>query len=222
MPHPPHWSYYMSLEDDLIETDRYVEIGEDNLDTYSTQFTRLLLAAASEVDVVAKTLCGQIDPHGKHKNIDDYRKVIAPNFPAISTVQMGIEWNPLRIKPWAPWTGANPSSPDWWRAYNGVKHERNANFKSGNLRNALGAIAGLYCLVRHLEEDRGRPRPERLLKIVPSHECTANHRGRRGRPTGPRCGRDRQRLEPQRHPLVVAASAGRVRRNQEAWWNRPF
>jgi hypothetical protein len=52
MSHPPHWSYYVSLEDDLIETGRYVEICEDNFDTYSTQFTRLLLAAASEVDVV--------------------------------------------------------------------------------------------------------------------------------------------------------------------------
>ena len=61
MSHPPHWSYYMSLEDDLIETSRYVEICEDNFDTYSTRFTRLMLSAASEVDVVAKILCGQID-----------------------------------------------------------------------------------------------------------------------------------------------------------------
>ena len=47
---------------------RHVEICEDNLDIYSTQFTRLLLSAASEVDVVAKILCGQIDPHGTHGN----------------------------------------------------------------------------------------------------------------------------------------------------------
>lgn len=168
MPHPPHWSYDMSLEDDLIEMNRYVEICEDNFDTYSTQFTRLLLAAASEVDVVAKTLCGQIDPKSKHPNIDDCRKVIAAIFPAIPCIQMGIEWNPLRIKPWASWKGPTPSSPDWWRAYNAVKHERNATFKSGNLRNALEAIAGLYCLVRHLQEDKGRPRPERFLRIVAS------------------------------------------------------
>src|SRR5436190_17810956 len=101
--HPPHWSYYLSLEDDLIETSRYVEICEDNFDTYSTQFTRLLLAAASEVDVVAKILCGQIDPHGKHRNIDDYRNVIATAFPAIPRIEMGIQWNRVRVKPWASW-----------------------------------------------------------------------------------------------------------------------
>ena len=74
MSHPPHWSYYMSLEDDLIETGRYVEICEDNFDTYSTHFTRLLLAAASEVDVVAKMLCGQINPQGSFANIDNYKR----------------------------------------------------------------------------------------------------------------------------------------------------
>jgi len=168
MPHPPHWSYYFSLEDDLIETMRYVEICEDNFDTYSTQFTRLLLAAASEVDVIAKLLCNQIDAASKPKNIDDYRQIIVAAFKAIPAIQMGIEWNPLRIKPWESWAGPHPSNPEWWRAYNGVKHERNANFKSGNLRNALGAIGGLYCLVRHLEEDQGRPRPERFLRIVSS------------------------------------------------------
>lgn len=164
--YPPHWSYYMSLEDDLIETSRYVEICEENFATYSTQFTRLLLAAASEVDVVAKQLCRQIDPTGTHGNINDYRNVIVPKFPAIPAMQLGIQWNPVRVKPWESWGAPTPSNPDWWRAYNDVKHERNANFKSASLRNALAAIAGLHCLVRHLEEDKGQPQQSRFLRIV--------------------------------------------------------
>ncbi len=164
--HPPHWAYYVSLEDDLIETSRYVEICKDNFDTYSTQFTRLLLAAASEVDVVAKKLCLQIDTSGTHKNINDYRKVIVPKFPAIPNMQMGIQWNPVRLKPWKSWEPPTSSSPDWWQAYNDVKHKRNTHFKSANLRNALEAIAGLYCLVRHLDEDKGQPKLTRFLRIV--------------------------------------------------------
>jgi hypothetical protein len=167
MSHPPHWSYYMSLEDDLIETGRYVEICEDNFDTYSTHFTRLLLAAASEVDVVAKMLCGQINPQGSYANIDDYRETITPKFPAIPSIVMGIQWTDIRVKPWHSWAESPPSNPAWWRAYNRVKHERNNNFKEANLCNALTAIAGLYCLVRHLQQDAGRPRPERFFKIVP-------------------------------------------------------
>ena len=168
MPYPPHWAYYMSLEDDLIKTSRYVEICKDNFETYSTQFARLLLAAASEVDVVAKMVCRQIDPSGEYGNIDDYRKTIVSKFPAIPRLVLGIEWNDLRIQPWSQWAESDASSPDWWRAYNRVKHERNSHFKQGNLQNTLGAIAGLYCLVRHLEEDRGLPRPERFIKITPS------------------------------------------------------
>lgn len=168
MSHPPHWSYYMSLEDDLIEISRYVEICEDNFRTYSTQFTRLLLAAASEIDVVAKVLCGQIDPLGRRGNIDDYRNLIVPAFPAIPRIEMGIQWNVVRVRPWETWGATTPTNPDWWHAYNKVKHERNTNFKSGNLQNTLGAIAGLYCLVRHLEEDKGQPRPDRFLRVASS------------------------------------------------------
>lgn len=165
MSHPPHWAYYMSLEDDLIAMSRYVEICEDNFTTYSTQFTRLLLAAGSEVDVVTKILCEQIDPAARRNNIEDYRSVIASKFPAIPCVVMGVQWRTFRVKPWASWGAPTPSNPDWWRAYNGVKHERNMNFREGNLKNALEAIAGLYCLVRHLNEDKGRPRPDRFLRI---------------------------------------------------------
>lgn len=168
MSHPPHWSYYVSLEDDLIETGRYVEICEDNFDTYSTQFTRLLLAAGSEVDVVAKILCRQKDPNGKHENIDEYRTVITREIPALLNIELGIQWKSVRIKPWESWGASPPSNPEWWRAYNKVKHERNANFKSANLRNTLGAFAGLFCVVRHLQEDQGLPRPDRFLRIVSS------------------------------------------------------
>lgn len=164
--YPPHWAYYISLEDDLIETSRYVEICEDNFEVYSTQFTRLLLAAASEVDVVSKKLCRQIDPSSTHANINDYRKAIVPTYPAIPNIQIGIRWNPVRLKPWEAWGPPASSTPAWWHAYNGVKHERNMNFKSANLRNALEAIAGLHCLVRHLEEDKGQPKLSRFLQIV--------------------------------------------------------
>src|SRR5438552_3993818 len=119
MTYPPHWSYYMSLEDYLIETSRYVEICEDNFATYSTQFTRLLLAAASEVDVVAKTLCGQIDSNGKHQNIEDYRRLIASTFAAIPSIVLGIQWNAVRVQPWGSWAAPTASNPAWWHAYNG-------------------------------------------------------------------------------------------------------
>lgn len=173
MVHPSHWSYYISLEDDLIEASRYVEICEDNLNTYSVQFTRLLLATCSEVDVVAKTLCKEIDPSGDCDNIDDYRRLITPSFPAIPNVVFGIQWNEIRVKPWESWADARlqspanppPQSPQWWRDHNAVKHQRSLSFKQANLRNVIESLAGLHCLIRHLAADRGQPKLTRFLRI---------------------------------------------------------
>lgn len=57
-----HWRYFIALEQDLEGTTRYVEPAEDNFKTYSVEFTRLLLSACSEIDVVCKVLCQKIDP----------------------------------------------------------------------------------------------------------------------------------------------------------------
>ena len=51
----------------------------------------------------------------------------------------------IELTPWKRWE--NQENPDWWKRYNNVKHERNANFKDANLENTLNAVAGLFCLV---------------------------------------------------------------------------
>jgi hypothetical protein len=36
--------------------------------------------------------------------------------------------------------------PDWWRAYNEVKHHRHERYNSANLKNALNAVADLFLI----------------------------------------------------------------------------
>ena len=55
-----HWNYLIALERDLEVASRYVEFCQRNFDVYSIEFAHLLLAAASEVDVVAKLLCAPL------------------------------------------------------------------------------------------------------------------------------------------------------------------
>jgi len=167
MTHLPHWDYYYSLEDDLISVSRYVELSEENFETHSIHFVRLLLAAASEVDVVAKKLCGQILAGSSARNINEYCAMIVPAFAAIPTVVFGVSATKIRIQPWQAWGNIPAANPDWWRAYNDVKHERHKYFRKANLLNAMSAIAGLYCLIRHLREDTGMPKPTRFLYIAP-------------------------------------------------------
>src|SRR5207249_8817300 len=52
-----HWDYYLVLENDLLSCRRYVEFHSTNMQVYSIEFVRILLATCSEIDVVAKGLC---------------------------------------------------------------------------------------------------------------------------------------------------------------------
>ena len=114
--YPHHWSYYMSLEADLLEASRFVEICPENFRTHSVQFTRMLLAAGSEVDVMSKLLCLQLDPGANPRNIDQYRETIDRGRPALRGLVIGVQWLPVRVTPWKSWGETPPRNPEWWRA----------------------------------------------------------------------------------------------------------
>lgn len=142
-----HWNYFLALEHDLELASRYVEFCNDNMQTYSVEFAHLLLAASSEVDVVAKLLCQQLDLAAPRNNIDQYRQVLTGNIPELSAMQVFVPRYGLELTPWFNW--ASTTSPDWWRSHNNVKHERNAFFQEATLKNALNAMAALLTLVFH-------------------------------------------------------------------------
>jgi hypothetical protein len=140
-----HWQYLCSLASDVENASRYVEISPDNFETFSIEFTRILLAIGSEVDVVAKVLSGEIDPSGKHKNIGDYRTTITEKYPNLHTMKILIVLYELILTPWDKWK-INKNS-QWWEGYTNVKHHRHTHFKDANLKNTLNALAGLFVLV---------------------------------------------------------------------------
>ena len=140
-----YWQYFLAIETSLNETTRFVELTPNNYKTYSIEFARILLSASSEVDVVCKLLCQKIDATKRNKNIDDYRNIITGKYPNFYSTKVLIPRFGIELTPWEKWK--NPESPDWWKSYNSVKHERNSNFQDANLENTLNAVAGLFCLV---------------------------------------------------------------------------
>jgi len=124
---------------------RYVEFSKSNFRVYSIELAHLLFAAASEVDVVAKLLCQHIAPAAPRSNINDYKAALLPALPDLPKMEIVVQRYGLRFKPWANWSGAN--NPDWWRSYNNVKHERDANFHQANLKNSLNALGALLILI---------------------------------------------------------------------------
>ena len=147
------WNYFMALESDLERLSRYVEFTDKNFSTFSIEIAHLFLAAASEVDVVAKDLCASLDKNSKAKSIDRYRQVITNYYPDIGTYQVMIPRHGLTFTPWENW--ASEKSPLWWTSHNKVKHQRNEFYEKASLKNALNCMAALFLLDILLYLNRG-------------------------------------------------------------------
>ena len=144
-PTPIHWNYFLTLDADTTNLSRYIDFVKDNFEAYSTEMARILLTAASEVDVVAKLLCQKINKNSNANNINDYRNEITNAIPSFANIEINIPRYALTFRPWDNWS--NNVNPHWWTAYNAVKHERNTNFKLANLNNTLNSVGALFVML---------------------------------------------------------------------------
>ena len=140
-----HWNYFLALESDVERLARFVEFTSNNFGTYSIEMAHLFLAAASEVDVVAKQLCSIMDAAANVANIEQYRGVLRHCLPEMEASLVTIPRYGLELRPWSNWR--DDETPDWWRDHNKVKHQRGEHFALANLENVLNAMAALFLLV---------------------------------------------------------------------------
>lgn len=169
----PHWDYFRIVEADLEHSLRYVECDERNDSAFSLEFAQLIMAACAEIDTVCKQLCRCLVPTGPQPDsLPGYAAVILARHSTLVNIAVTIPRYDRLVRPWQGWTKAD--SPEWWRAYNKIKHNRTEHFDVASLANAIKATAGLMALVLYLyrELNSGVPVdiPEsyapRLLDIV--------------------------------------------------------
>jgi hypothetical protein len=168
------WYYFLSLEKDFVGTIDFIHLDPANFKAFSNEYAKLLLLIGSEIDVVAKMLCEKTDPTKRSVNIEDYRSIITTHFSGMHTIEIEIARFKLKIKPWKSWDPQIGRSPDWWRAYNNVKHERDKNFSDANQENTLLALCGLLALHLYFQKDEPhlQPYPELLDYGFPKHFVT--------------------------------------------------
>jgi hypothetical protein len=142
-----HWNYFLAIEDDLINTSRYVEIALDNKKTYSVEYTKIILSAASEVDVLLKQIYLSLGHKKKKPDFKDYCNVAKEGVKSLITEQLCLEQYGLTLYPFSEWE--NDEQPRWHIVYNNLKHNRTLNFKDANLENALLSVGALYATVVH-------------------------------------------------------------------------
>jgi len=162
-----HWRYFLTLDEDIEKTTRFVEPNRANFRTYSVEFVRLILSTCSEVDVVAKVLCALINPTHKAQDMNGYRSVITTKYPKIHTSKVVVDRFNLIFEPWKEW--GNGVNPGWWRDHQNVKHKRHQNFGLADLEHCLNAAAGLFCLVLYVHhKDLAALQPKPRLFNMPT------------------------------------------------------
>lgn len=141
------WNYYIVLEDEFIDTQKYVELDKNNFSAYSKTYIKLLLSIGSEIDILCKYTCKLLDKDSNASKMNQYRNELK-HLKSISESQVYCEQINEALCPWDAWT--DEKSPKWWRSYNNVKHDRlNTNyFRTGNLENVLISLSALYVLCR--------------------------------------------------------------------------
>ena len=104
-PTPQHdWNYFLALDSDVAQLSRYLEITPANFDAYSIELARILFAAASEVDVIAKGLCKKLDNDSKANNINKYREAVRLHYPQITNTLVEMPRFGLTLHPWQKWS----------------------------------------------------------------------------------------------------------------------
>lgn len=152
-----HLNYYKILEEDFVESLRYVELSEANFNTYSNEYVKQLQSICSEFEILMKYYCRTLNSESRVKNIVDWERVLfsVENQLELFTVSLEVQNLEDRLKPFVDWmyeSDNNRNAPFWWKDYTSIKHNRIdmhsglSNFNKANLKNVLYALAALCIL----------------------------------------------------------------------------
>jgi hypothetical protein len=134
-----YWKYYLLLENEVINTDNYVQIDECNYGTFSLEYFKVMQSLFAEIETMFKLIVGE-----DKGDIGKYRAGILENehYEKIVNETLTINGN-ISISPFKGWDSAKLS---WWDNFQSIKHKKDSNFKSANLENTLNMLSALYIL----------------------------------------------------------------------------
>lgn len=160
-----YWNYYLILEKDFLETERYLAIDELNFNAYSNEYIKQYQAICSEIDVIAKSFCKKLDCSFSGNNINTYCKCILDNVSDFPTRIIKVNNRDIQIHPWENWSYSTETdskgyeriianNPEWWKIYNKAKHDRTTintetglpYYKLANQKNVIYSLSALFQL----------------------------------------------------------------------------
>lgn len=97
-----YWQYFKEIENEIIETRRYVDFSSDNYGTFSVEYLKLYQAICSEIDVIGKTIANEIDenfkPEEKQNSIYKWWYIIQNGIKYPNWDDKKLCWNYVELK----------------------------------------------------------------------------------------------------------------------------
>ena len=163
-----NWYYFRSLTNQLQDTEQYVDHtlnseGEMcNATTFSNEFAKILMLAASEFETIAKALCEEAHISMKwNSNIISISKAILRTYPNIGNTEILTPYSVMKpLKNWNIISTVTKKGKQkdvlvglsWWQNHNDVKHNRKAAFMNANLKNSVDAMGSLMIIELYLSQ----------------------------------------------------------------------
>ena len=164
-----YWNYFLELENEFANTQKYVAFDMSNKGTYSIEFLKLYQAVCSELDVLGKEILLHFEPDFKITGttgimhwgygITKYMRDSLSASVYFSEKTKLTPWNKFACVKYQDAANATRykldekcETPIWWSDYNKVKHSRTSikdgrvNYQRANFGNLVQAFAALYIL----------------------------------------------------------------------------
>ena len=125
----------------MAKVSRYISISGDNFKTHSAELSSLILHICTEIEILRKRMTGASDNGSAARELFKM-------YPDVADYDVEL---PLWSLVFQPWKSLPSSKPDWWLAYEQIKHDHAGAVAAGNLENFLSALSGLYVLTLYYD-----------------------------------------------------------------------
>lgn len=153
-----YWPAYKRLENEIVSMTSAIKFDDDQISVYSDKFLEILIRTSIEIEAISKELYlnsggKEIEPESEmffdtvclqflEEQWNLSKKIVLVNGVVFSFEK---EENKI-LTPLKKANKRGSSGAKWKQAYQAVKHNRSKNYKLGNMKNCITALAALYIL----------------------------------------------------------------------------
>lgn len=153
-----YWPAYKRLENELISMTSDIRFDDDQIGVYSDKFMEILIRTSIEIEAISKELYLNNGGEKIEPESDMFFDTVCLQFleekwnlskKCVLVNGVFFSFDKEENKILTPLRKANKrgtSGAKWKQAYQAVKHNRNKNYKLGNMKNCVVALAALYIL----------------------------------------------------------------------------